>query len=574
MNQLYYGDNLSMLREALGTETVDLIYLDPPFNSKRDYNLLFKSPKGGGASEAQIQAFKDSWHWNIQAEREFDNVLHQPNADVSKLMYALREFLGENDMMAYLTMMAVRLLELHRVLKSTGSLYLHCDPTAAHYLKIVLDGVFGKENFRSEIVWRRTGSHNKAGRWAPIHDTIFFFTKSDKFIWNNPRHPYMKGHVRSHFTEDGKGGYKTNYYGNVLTGSGSRKGESGRPWRGFNPTAKNRHWAVPGKIWEEAGGDPDKSGQHEKLELLLEKGFIKIEQGAAWPIYERAITPNDGPATPDIWAFQPYTEGTVFGTNEGIDADVSWLKPQDEERLGYPTQKPLALLERIIAASSNKGNVVLDPFCGCGTAVHAAEKLKRKWIGIDITCLAISLIEKRLKSAFPHLQFEVHGTPKDIESARDLARRDKYQFQWWALSLVEAQPSQGKKKGADNGVDGIKFFRDLDKGVHKVVVSVKGGTNLKADDVRSIMAVREAEKAEIALLISLETPTDGMLTNAAKAGLYESGNGKKYPRVQLLTIGDLLEKRAVAEHPDYEPDLNFKKAKEEDNSEQLVMKDV
>jgi site-specific DNA-methyltransferase (adenine-specific) len=295
----------------------------------------------------------------------------------------------------------------------------------------------------------------------------------------------------------------------------------------------------------------------QKLDSLEEKGFIYWPPHGRIPRYKRYLKDSGGNPIQDVIS------------------DIPPLSVASAERLGYPTQKPIALLERIIAASSNEGDVVLDPFCGCGTAVHAAQKLKRKWIGIDITCLAISLIEKRLKSAFPRLQFDVHGTPKDIESARDLARRDKYQFQWWAVSLVEAQPSQGKKKGADGGVDGIKFFRDLDKGIHKVVVSVKGGANLKADDVRSIMAVRETEKAEIALLISLETPTGGMLANAAKAGFYEGGNGKKYQRVQLLTIGDLLEKRAAAGHPDYEPDLNFKKAAEEDASgEQLVMEDV
>ena len=200
-----------------------------------------------------------------------------------------------------------------------------------------------------------------------------------------------------------------------------------------------------------------------------------------------------------------------------------------QERLGYPTQKPVALLERIISASSNEGDVVLDPFCGCGTAVHAAQKLKRQWIGIDITHLAISLIEKRLRTPLrPGLKFEVHGTPKDLDAARDLAQRDKYQFQWWAVSLVEAQPFQGKKKGADTGIDGVKFFRDLDrKEVRKIVVSVKGG-GIKPDDVRALNHVREREKAEIALFISLEPPTRGMMDDAACAGFYEGGARKKF----------------------------------------------
>lgn len=239
------------------------------------------------------------------------------------------------------------------------------------------------------------------------------------------------------------------------------------------------------------------------------------------------------------------------------------------ETLGYPTQKPLALLERIIQASSNEGDVVLDPFCGCGTAVHAAQKLNRQWIGIDITHLAISLIEKRLKDSFgAKCQFEVQGTPKDLDSARNLAMRDKYQFQWWAVSLVDAQPFQGKKKGADTGIDGLKFFHDVDKaGARKIVVSVKGG-GLKADDVRALNHVRDREQAEIALFISLDTPTKGMIADAASAGFYESVSGKKFPRVQLLTIEGLLSGKHRAEHPDHQPDLNFKKAKAESNAEQ------
>ena len=258
---------------------------------------------------------------------------------------------------------------------------------------------------------------------------------------------------------------------------------------------------------------------------------------------------------------------------DGLQNDWSDIKPASgNEALGYPTQKPLALLERIILAGSNEGDVVLDPFCGCGTAVHAAQKLKRNWIGIDITHLAISLVEKRLKDAFKtDAKFEVIGTPGDLDAARDLATRDKYQFQWWAVSLVDAQPFQGKKKGADTGIDGLKFFRDLDrKEARKIVVSVKGG-GLKADDVRALNHVREREGAEIALFISLEKPTKGMTADAASAGLYESANGRKFPRVQLLTIEGLLDKSQRAEHPDYEPDLNFKKARTESNAEQKTL---
>lgn len=567
-NALYFGDNLDVLRELIATESVDLIYLDPPFNSSRDYNILFSSPKGVESS-AQITAFEDSWHWGDEAEREFGEIVRGSNTDVAEMIQALRKFLGENDMMAYLTMMANRLLELHRVLKPTGSLYLHCDPTASHYLKIVLDGVFGKERFRNEIVWRRTGAHNKASRWAPIHDTIFYYTKSSEFVWNSPKRPYMLGHVRENFVQRDDGSYRTNYYGNVLTGSGTRNGESGLPWMGFDPTLKGRHWAIPSAIWDEVGVDPAGLGQHKKMDLLYERGFIKIDEKSAWPIYERTIREADGSAASDMWAFQPYTEGTVFGSALGIDDDVAWIKPQDAERLGYPTQKPVALLERIIQASSNKNDIVLDPFCGCGTAVHAAQKLGRHWIGIDITHLAVSLIEKRLKDAFKGITFEVHGTPKDIDGAANLALRDKYQFQWWACSLVNAQPYQGKKKGSDGGIDGLIYFQDDQKGHKKIIVSVKGGDHVSVAMVRDMAHVVQREKAEIGLFVTLAAPTKPMSIEAVKEGYYTSPvTGASYPKVQILTISGLLNGTERALYPDLsQGSTTFKKAKIEEKEQ-------
>ena len=564
MNGLYYGDNLEVLRESIKDESVDLVYLDPPFNSKRDYNLLFKSPEGA-ESHAQITAFEDSWHWGTQAEHEYQEVIQSSHTNVAQLLVALRGFLGANDMLAYLTMMANRLIELHRVLRPTGSLYLHCDPTASHYLKLVLDGVFGPDRFRNEIIWRRTGAHNKAQKWAPTHDVILYYTKTANFTWTNPRRPYMAGHVRDFFVPDGSGGYRTNYYGNVLTGSGTRGGESGMEWQGFDPTPKGRHWAIPGAIWEEVGVDPTGMGQHAKLDLLLKLGFIRIVPGQAWPMYERRIQPGEGPAAPDLWTFQPYTEKTVFGTEDGIDADVAWLKPQDAERLGYPTQKPLGLLARIISASSNPGDVVLDPFCGCGTAVDSAQALGRQWVGIDITHLAVTLIEKRLKDRYPGINFEVHGTPKDLEGAVDLAERDKYQFQWWACSLVNAQPFQGKKKGADGGIDGLIYFGDIQSGkevTQKAVVSVKGG-GVNAAHVRDLKGVLEREKAAIGLFVTLENPSKPMLKEAVEAGFFRAGNGKEYPKLQILTIEELFNgKRPLI--PDMAMGtLTFKKAKRE-----------
>ncbi len=532
MNQLYYGDNLQVLREHIATESVDLIYLDPPFNSKRDYNLLFKSPKGQ-ASEAQIEAFEDTWHWNTQAEREFDALLHQSNTQIADMMRALRSFLGENDMMAYLTIMANRLLELHRVLKQTGSLYLHCDPTASHYLKVVLDGVFGKERFLSEVIWKRTNTHSSANRWGPVHDTILFVAKGAEHRWNRLFVPLEEGDKQRRYNQVDKGGRA--YTHGEITAPGVRHGKSGDVWRGFDVTSLGRHWFTT----------------TDRLDELAAEGRIHFPQSGGFPRLIRYVDESLGRAVGDVWV------------------DIPPIGMSARERLGYPTQKPVALLERIIGASSKEGDVVLDPFCGCGTAVDAAQKLKRKWIGIDITHLAISLIEKRLKDRYgARCKFEVHGTPKDLDGAQNLAERDKYQFQWWAVSLVEAQPFQGKKKGADTGIDGVKFFRDLDrKEVRKIVVSVKGG-GIKPDDVRALNHVREREKADIGLFISLEDPTAAMVKDAASAGFYQSPNGKKYPRVQLLTIEGLLNGTQRAEHPDYEPDLNFKKAKAEREGEQ------
>lgn len=568
MNRLYYGDNLSVLREHIAGESVDLIYLDPPFNSKRDYNLLFKTPKGQ-ESDAQITAFEDSWHWGEQAEREFGEILKCQNTDVSQLVQALRSFLGENDMMAYLVMMTNRLLELRRVLRPTGSLYLHCDPTASHYLRIVLDAIFGVENFRNEIVWRRTGSHNSARKFGPIHDTIFFYSKSDAYKFNVLVKPYMAGHVVGRYAvQEGSGKYKFTSGGNILTGSGVRTGESGSEWQGFSPTAKRRHWAIPGFLAAQMPADFKEKGVLAKLDALYEAGLVEISDGSAWPTPVRYLGAEDGQPLQDIWAAQPYTEKTVFGTEEIVDADVAWLGTTAPERQGYPTQKPIGLLERIIKASSDEGDIVLDPFCGCGTSVHAAQKLGRQWTGIDITHLAIALIEKRMRSAFRGIAFEVEGTPRDLDGARDLAVRDKYQFQWWACSLISAQPFQGKKKGADGGIDGLIFFQDDKAGAKKIVVSVKGGENVTVAMIRDLAHVVRREKAEIGLFVTLAAPTGPMATEAVKEGFYESPAIKaEFPRIQILTISGLLD---GSERPRY-PDLaqgghTFKKAKREEGT--------
>ncbi len=545
MGSLYFGDNLFVLRDEIKSESVDLVYLDPPFNSKRDYNLLFKTPKGHD-SDAQIAAFEDSWHWGEQAEREFAELLHQENTDVSEMIQSLRRFLKESDMMAYLVMMANRLVELHRVLKSSGSLYLHCDPTASHYLKIVLDTVFGAENYRNEVIWKRTFAHGSPNRWGSVHDVIFFYSKSESFLWNKINQSYDDEYLESKYRySDGRGRYRLV----VLTAPGTTLGDSGKLWKGYDPTKIGRHWAVPQKPLLEVLGDKGKESLtlQEQLDLLEANGFIRWTQK------------SDGSlGTPE---FKQYlTDGMPI---QDVISDIPPVNSQAQERLGYPTQKPLALLERIIQSSSNEGDIVLDPFCGCGTAVHAAQALKREWIGIDITHLAISLIEKRMKDAFPSISFEIHGTPKDLDGARNLAERDKYQFQWWACSLVNAQPFQGKKKGSDGGIDGLIFFQDDEKGAKKIIVSVKGGEHVSVTMVKDLIATVEREKAAIGLFITLAEPTRPMTTEAVSAGFYQSPKGD-VPKIQILTIANLLSGKEKPQYFDMSSGMyNFKKAKVE-----------
>jgi DNA modification methylase len=567
-NLLYYGDNLDILRDHIKDETVDLIYLDPPFKSNQDYNVLF-AEQDGSRSAAQIKAFEDTWRWDQSAALAYKDVVEQGPDRVSQAMQAFRTMLGTNDMLAYLAMMAPRLVELHRVLKSTGSIYLHCDPTASHYLKMLMDAVFTPKLFRNEIIWRRTGAHSKARRFAPIHDTIFFYTKSDQFTWNFPKRPYMRGHVEEYFVKD-ESGWRTNYYGNVLTGSGTRHGESGKPWKGFDPTIKGRHWAVPSRLLEEVDEDLSGLTQHQKLDRLYELGFIHIVEGAEWPIYEHYIKPTDGTPVSDLWTYQPYSRGTVFETDSGIDEDVRWLSPKDQERLGYPTQKPEGVLDRIIQASSDPENIVLDPFCGCGTTIAVAQRLNRRWIGIDVTHLAINLIGYRLKTMFDsepqlrdrpeeRLKYEIKGAPRDVSGAKALADQDRFQFQCWALYLVQARKTD-VKRGADKGIDGRLVFHDDNGATKQVVLSVKSG-KVSVRDVRDLRGVIEREHAEIGVLITLQEPTDPMRREAAGAGFYNSPwTGKDHPRLQILTIEQLLEGKRIDMPSPEHTSVTFKKA--------------
>lgn len=530
-NTLYYGDNLDILREYIPSASVDLVYLDPPFNSNRNYNVLFKE-ESGKESEAQITAFEDTWHWNEKAQQTYQALVTESSESISNMIGALRGFIGANQMMAYLVMMAARLVELHRTLKPTGSLYLHCDPTASHYLKIVLDSIFGIEFFKSEIIWKRTSAHSSAKRFGPVHDVIFFYSKSDEFTWNQLYQPHEAFYLETFFDQkdpDGRVWKRMD-----LTGAGIRHGETGNAWRGIDVTAKGRHWAY-------------KPSDLEKLDAAKRIHWPKKEDGM--PRLKQY--PEDLPGVP----------------LQDVITDIKPMHNLSSERLGYPTQKPIALLERIINASSNEGDVVLDPFCGCGTTIAAAQKLDRKWIGIDVTHLAIALQKYRLKAAFnldEKKDYQVIGEPEDLGSAKQLAQDDRYQFQWWALSLIKARPLGGEagskqgKKGSDKGIDGVITFIDDNSGKPKrLLVQVKSG-KVKSGDIRDLKGTVEREKAAIGIFITLESPSKDMKTEAATAGLYRSeGWNKDFPRLQILTIEELLSGAEVKMPPS---SITFKQA--------------
>ena len=530
-NTLYYGDNLHVLREHIASESVDLVYLDPPFNSNANYNILFKGPEGN-SSESQIEAFEDTWHWNESAESAFDEVMRSGNTDAFTLLRAMRDFLGDNDMMAYLAMMAVRLIELHRVLKPTGSLYLHCDPTASHYLKLLLDGVFGGDRLINEIVWARsTGKSLMKRRLPRNHDTILAYSKGDTATWN-------ENAIYKPYDADDLPDKTASKY--------SHQDVDGRVYRLdslINPNA-NR----PNLTYEFLGVTRVWRWTRERMQKAFEDGIVIQTAPGRVPQLKRYLEDQRGIALSDVWT------------------DIAPLNSQAQERLGYPTQKPLALLERIIAASSNEGDVVLDPFCGCGTAVHAAQKLARQWIGIDVTHLAIGLIEKRMKDAFPGIAFEVKGRPQDLKSAQDLAERDKHQFELWALSVVDADPWKGGRKGADTGIDGIIWFKPDGKKTEKAIVEVKGGgTGVK--DIGRLAQVMEREGAKIGVFLTAQVPSRAMERDAAAVGVWENEyTGRKHARLQIITLAELFQNK----RPDipWVDTSNHKKAKREESAKQ------
>jgi site-specific DNA-methyltransferase (adenine-specific) len=538
-NTLYYGDNLAILREHIPSESVDLVYLDPPFNSNRSYNVLFKH-EGGREAEAQVQAFGDTWHWNHHTEAAYRELTTRSRPEVGAMIAAMHEFIGENQMMAYLVMMAARLAELHRVLKPTGSLYLHCDPTASHYLKVVLDTIFGPDCFINEIVWQRTATKGDARRkWGAVHDLLLVYSRQQDENVFNPQFADQDDSYRGRFVyddNDGRGRYRL-----APLDSPNTRPNLTYTYKGYQPPAKG--WRVSKEIMEQLDSENRLVFPKHAEGRIARKHYLNEQKG-------RKVA--------DVWT------------------DIPPLQASAGERLGYPTQKPVALLERIISASSNPGDIVLDPFCGCGTTVAAAHKLGRTWLGIDITHLAIALQKYRLKAAFglvDRKDYDVVGEPVDLAGAQQLASEDRYQFQWWALSLIQAQPLGGDgeskrgKKGADGGIDGVIAFIDDASGKPKrVIVQVKSG-HVTAATVRDLRGVVEREKAAIGVLITLEQPTAPMTTEAARAGVYQSFHWGEFPRLQILTVEHLLSGRQRLQMPPQgQTSVTFKQAQREEEA--------
>lgn len=549
-NQLYYGDNLDVLRRYVADESVDLVYLDPPFNSKANYNVLFADRRGEQAS-AQIRAFEDTWRWDHAASAAFQETVEK-GGEVADALRGFRTIVGDSDMLAYLSMMAPRLVELHRVLKSTGSLYLHCDPTASHYLKIILDAIFTPTNFRAEIVWKRSSAHSdtKQGskKHGRIHDVLLYYTKGDEWTWNEVYTPYDEDYIERDYRLIDENGRR--FRRGDLTAA-RPGGDTEYEWRVKKRKDVRERWIAdldneyekPKPGWEYQGVRPYRGRywaySKENMRQFAAEGRLR-HTFKGMPEYKRFLDEMPGVPLQDLWT------------------DITPIIAGQDERLGYPTQKPEALLERILESSSNPGDLVLDPFCGCGTTVAVAQKLERRWIGVDITHLAITLMKSRLQTAFGDtLEFDVLGEPTTVQDAEALAASDPYQFQFWALGLVGARP-QEQRKGADRGIDGRLYFHDDESGqTRQLIISVKAGKTGVAH-VRDLRGVIERENAEIGVLLTMNEPTQPMRQEAASAGFYKSPWGN-HARLQILTVGELL-KGTEIDRPRSRADATFKRA--------------
>lgn len=504
--RLYYGDNLDVLREHVQTESVDLIYLDPPFNSNRNYNVIFaRHDIEPDANRAQIQAFDDTWRWTPVTDEQYRDAISGglPN-QVANAVSAMRTLLGENDAMAYLVNMAPRLVELHRVLRRTGSLYLHCDPTMSHYLKVLLDAIFDARHFQNEISWKRFSGKNDSLRFGRSHDVILYYSKSRTFTWNAQYGPFEENYVEENYryVEEGTG---RRYRRGDLT-AGKSGGDVSYEWHGARPYM-GRFWAY----------------SRENMDRMLAEGRVEF-RSTGMPVYKRYLDEQPGVPLQDIWT------------------DVR-LHSGSSERLGYPTQKPVALLERIVRASTNEGDVVLDPFCGCGTTIAAAQATGRAWVGIDVTYISVDLIEKRLLHTYGDAMkgtYEVLGIPRDLGAAKALFHRSPFEFERWAVSLVNATPNQ--KQVGDRGIDGVvRFYTDAQYHTGRVLVSVKGGKTIGPQYVRDLLGTVGTERAEMGTLLTLAPSTRGIEDALNRAGNYHwPVNGQPFPVAQALTVEDLL----------------------------------
>jgi DNA modification methylase len=511
-NLLYFGDNLHWLPK-IAAGSIDLIYLDPPFNSKATYNLLYRSPDGE-AAPAQYKAFVDSWRWDTPADAALARIMTS-GSPAAGIIASLHNHMQKSDLMAYLVMMTARLIELHRVLKVTGSLYLHCDSSASHYLKIILDSVFGPQSFRNEILWKRSSAHNDgkqgARHFGRITDTILFYTKSKQSTWNTLHTQYDESYASGmyKYVEEQTG----RRYGLFdLTGPGGAA--KGNPE--FDVLGVTRFWRF---------------SKERMKEMLAEGRVVQTRQGSV-PRQKRYLDEMPGVQLQNLWD------------------DLPVISNRSKEALGYQTQKPLSLLERIISASSDPGDIILDPFCGCGTAIEAAHSLGRKWIGIDITALAVDVVERRLsrQGLRRGTDYKVDGVPLDTDGAKRLFEQDPHQFQLWAITLVDGQPRDGGKRGADKGVDGIVYYQDDARTIEQALISVKGGENIHATHVRDLVGAMNNNQAKLGLFVTLHKPTSAMLEVAREAGSVDAG-GKLRPRVQIRTIEQLLDGRKPSMPP-------------------------
>lgn len=538
-NLLYYGDNLDVMRRHIRDETVDLCYIDPPFNSKRNYNQIYNNI--GHEDRAQAQAFVDTWTWDDHANDCLTQILTNVNGVQTRqsidLVRGFDSVLGRGSLFAYLVNMTVRVAEIRRVLKTTGSFYLHCDPTASHYLKLICDSIFVSQggDFKSEIIWKRTSAHSSAKRYSPVHDTILFYTKTDRFTWNPSYQPLPQETIDAWYNNvEEKTGRRFNRAD--LTAPGVRSGPSGAPWRGIDPSTKGRHWAIPGFV-KEIIKDLETQDALDALERAGRLFWPKRAGGI--PMLKRYLEEAKGIPALDLIT------------------DIAPLNNVSAERLGYPTQKPEALLELFIKASSNEGDVLLDAYCGCGTSTAVAQRLKRRWIGIDITYQSISLVLRRLEKAFGKKvmnSITLNGIPRDVESAVALAHkkddRVRKEFEKWAvLTYTTNRAIINDKKGADRGIDGTAYFMTGKKDNAKIVFQVKSG-GVKRSDVATLRGDMEREGAAMAVLITLVKPTQSMIEEAKAAGSYHHEMmNRSYDRIQIVTVKEIIEQEKRLDVP-------------------------